>query len=157
MEYYFKYARTVGAKYANIFVSYGENSRYYITDFAYDNKYWTLIYDKQSKEPVVFNAFKEGHECIPSFVDESGVYLIGADPNYGLNILIVSSVILYKMSLEKSISDWENEHFIEEMYIQDNITASVICSDNSIGVKELKLSEPRLICYYSSQSCDACT
>lgn len=55
-----------------------------------------------------------------------------------LSILIVSSVILYKMSLEKSISDWENEHFIEEMYIQDNITASIICSDNSIGVKELK-------------------
>lgn len=73
-----------------------------------------------------------------------------------LSILIVSSVILYKMSLEKSISDWENEHFIEEMYIQDNITASIICSDNSIGVKELKLSEPRLICCYSSQSCDAC-
>ena len=32
-----------------------------------------------------------------------------------LSILIVSSVILYKMSLEKSISDWENEHLIEEM------------------------------------------
>ena len=53
MEYYFKYARTVGAKYANIFVSYGENSRYYITDFAYDNKYWTLIYDKQSNNPKI--------------------------------------------------------------------------------------------------------
>ena len=49
-----------------------------------------------------------------------------------ISILIVSSVILYKMSLEKSISDWENEHFIEEMYIQDNITASILCSNNLI-------------------------
>ncbi len=48
-EYYNKYARTVGAKYANTFISYVENSRYYIARFAYDNKFWTLIYDKQSK------------------------------------------------------------------------------------------------------------
>ena len=47
-----------------------------------------------------------------------------------ISILIVSSVILYKMSLEKSISDWENEHFIEEMYIQDNITASILCRNS---------------------------
>lgn len=60
------------------------------------------------------------------------------------------------MSLEKSISDWENEHFIEEMYIQDNITASILCSNNLIDIEGLKLSEPRLVCYYSSQSCDAC-
>ncbi len=87
IEYYFKYARTVGAKYANAFVSYGENSRYYITDFSYDNKYWTLIYDKCNKKYTIFNAFKEGHQCVPSFVDESGVYYIGADADYGLNTL----------------------------------------------------------------------
>ena len=116
MEYYFKYARTVGAKYANIFVSYGENSRYYITDFAYDNKYWTLIYDKQSKEPVVFNAFKEGHECIPSFVDESGVYLIGADPNYGLNILNAEDLDADTRKVFDSIKDDDNPVVIKYVF-----------------------------------------
>ena len=116
MEYYFKYARTVGAKYANIFVSYGENSRYYITDFAYDNKYWTLIYDKQSKEPVVFNAFKEGHECIPSFVDESGVYLIGADPNYGLNIQNAEDLDADTRKVFDSIKDDDNPVVIKYVF-----------------------------------------
>lgn len=75
-EYYNKYARTVGAKYANTFISYVENSRYYVTRFAYDNKFWTLIYDKQSKKHMVFNTFIEGHRCIPSLIDESGIYYI---------------------------------------------------------------------------------
>ena len=116
MEYYFKYARTVGAKYANIFVSYGENSRYYITDFAFDNKYWTLIYDKQSKEPVVFNAFKEGHECIPSFVDESGVYFIGTDPNYGRNILNAEELDADTRKVFDSIKDDDNPVVVKYVF-----------------------------------------
>ncbi len=73
-----------------------------------------------------------------------------------VGILTVSSVILYRISLEKSSSDRENERFIEEMYIQDNITASLLCDNYPIDIEELKLSKPQLICYYSSQSCDAC-
>ena len=73
-----------------------------------------------------------------------------------LSILAVSSVILYRMLSEKSISDWENEHFIEEVYMQDNIAASVLCDNSSIAIEELKMDGPRFVCYYSSQSCAAC-
>lgn len=73
-----------------------------------------------------------------------------------LSILIITSLILYLVSAEKSKSDWENEHFMEEVYIQDNIAASILCNNKLVGVEELKQNQPRLVCFYSSQSCGAC-
>lgn len=88
-QFYIKYAHTVGAKYANTFISYIENSHYYVTGFTYNNNNWTLMYDKQSKKHVLFDTFKEGHRCIPALIDESGIYYILDMPkrlNWFLNI-----------------------------------------------------------------------
>lgn len=71
-------------------------------------------------------------------------------------ILIIVSITLYRLYSEKSVSEWEDEQFLHEMYIQDNIVASVLCNDLPIDIKELKSSSPQIVCYYSSQSCAAC-
>lgn len=88
IEYYIKYGRSTGAKYANIFISYGENSRYYLTEFFFNNKICSLIFDKQTKKSSVFNTFKEGHRCIPSFVDKDAVYCLMrvTSVNIGVNV-----------------------------------------------------------------------
>lgn len=71
-------------------------------------------------------------------------------------ILIISSTTFYYLYNEKSASDWENENFIEEMYIQDNIAVSILCNNVSIKLDEFKSERTRFICHYSSQSCAAC-
>lgn len=53
-------------------------------------------------------------------------------------ILIISSTASYRLYSEKSASDWEDEQFIEEMYIQDNIVPSVMCNGLPIDIEELK-------------------
>lgn len=74
MEYYLKYMRTTGAKYANAFTAYGENSHYFITYFLYNQKTYTLIYDKQQKEAKIFNQFQEGNRVSLFFLDEKALY-----------------------------------------------------------------------------------
>lgn len=88
IEYYLKYARSVGAKYANTFIAYGENSRYYLTEFFFNKKINSFIYNKQNKSCSVFNTFKEGHRCIPASVDESTVYYFSraSDINIIVNV-----------------------------------------------------------------------
>ena len=115
-DYYMKYDRTIGAKYANSFVSYGENLRCYIANCSYDNKTWTLIYDKRSKKATVFNGFKEGHGCVPSFVDESGIYYIGAYPNYGLNVLNANELDADNRKIFNSIRDDDNPVVIKYVF-----------------------------------------
>ena len=74
INYYRKYMMTVGAKYANAFTEYGENSSYYITKFLYKQKAWTIIYDKHQGKTVIFNQFQEGNFCFPIFLDEEALY-----------------------------------------------------------------------------------
>lgn len=74
IEYYLKYMHTTGAKYANAFTAYGENSRYFITYFLYNHKTYTLIYDKQQKEAKIFNQFQEGNRVSFRFLDEKALY-----------------------------------------------------------------------------------
>lgn len=116
IDYYFKYARTIGAKYANAFVSYGENSRYYISGFSYNNKLMTLIYDKQANKTVAFNAFKEGHQCIPSYVDESGVYLIGTNPIWSLETLNADALDTDTKEVFNSITAEDNPIVIKYVF-----------------------------------------
>lgn len=71
-------------------------------------------------------------------------------------ILIISSTALYRLYSEKSASDCEDEQFIEEMYIQDNIVASALCDNSPVDIEELKSTSSQIVCYYSSQSCAAC-
>lgn len=74
IPYYLEHYRTIGSKYATIFIAYVENSKYYITQFSFQKKMCTLIYDKKNNRSVVFNSFKEGHRLIPTYIDESAVY-----------------------------------------------------------------------------------
>jgi len=115
-EYYNKYARTVGAKYANTFISYVENSRYYIARFAYDNKFWTLIYDKQSKKHMVFNTFIEGHRCIPSLIDESGIYYIVDMPQQLDLVLNVEDLDDTNKAICDNIKDDDNPIIIKYVF-----------------------------------------
>ena len=73
-------------------------------------------------------------------------------------ILVISSITFYCFYSESKQTDLdrENEHFIEEMYVQDNLTASVLCDNSPVDIDELKSVQPRIVCYYSSQSCAAC-
>lgn len=70
-------------------------------------------------------------------------------------VLIIAVIILRTLPTLKSTS-YEDEKFMEEMYIQDNIGESVLNNGTQISVKNLSLGIPKLICYYSSQSCGAC-
>lgn len=79
IPYYLEHYRTIGSKYATIFIAYVENFRYYITQFSFQKKMCTLIYDKKNNCSVVFNSFKEGHRLIPTNIDESTVCFL-AEP-----------------------------------------------------------------------------
>lgn len=74
IEFYVKHRRTVGANYATCFLSYGENSKYYITGFSLRKKIHHLLIDKTNGKHFVFNTFKEGGVCFPLSMDETAVY-----------------------------------------------------------------------------------
>lgn len=74
IPYYMEHYKTIGSQYATVFISYVENTRYYMTQFDFHKKICSLIYDKRKNTYVVFNSFKEGHRLIPTFIDESAVY-----------------------------------------------------------------------------------
>lgn len=74
IPYYMEHYKTIGSQYATIFIAYVENTRYYMTQFDFQKKMCTLIYDKKNNRSVVFNTFKEGHRLIPTYIDESAVY-----------------------------------------------------------------------------------
>lgn len=75
IPYYMEHYKTIGSQHATIFISYAENSQYYMTQFNFHKKICSLIYNKKNNNYTVFNSFKEGHRLIPSFIDESAVYL----------------------------------------------------------------------------------
>lgn len=89
IEFYVKHRRNVGSNFATCFLSYGENSKYYITSFSLRKKIYHLIIDKKNGKHFVFNAFKEGNTCFPVFMDERTL-LFYASPSE-LDIAINSS------------------------------------------------------------------
>lgn len=70
----------------------------------------------------------------------------------------ISLITWYSLSLLKeSISnDTADEQFMESLYIQDNILLSISNDGSLTNLEELQFESPKLICYYSSQSCGAC-
>ena len=52
-------------------------------------------------------------------------------------ILVISSITFYCFYSESKQTDLdrENEHFIEEMYVQDNLTASVLCDNSPVDIE----------------------
>lgn len=74
LRYYMEYHRTTGINFASIFIKYGENSQYYITQFYLRSKIYHLFYNKKTKSPFLFNSFKEvGFSC-PRITNESAAY-----------------------------------------------------------------------------------
>lgn len=71
-----------------------------------------------------------------------------------LILSVASFYLLYgKDDREKAEED---KHFIEELYVQDNIVLAVSCDGLPFHLQELNTDSPRLICCYSSQSCGTC-
>lgn len=71
-------------------------------------------------------------------------------------ILAVSATTLYLFYFSVNKNDDENKRFMEEMYIQDNITLATSCNGLPFNLKNLNTDSPRVICYYSAQSCGKC-
>lgn len=71
-------------------------------------------------------------------------------------ILAVSASTLYLFYFTEDKNDDESKRFIEEMYIQDNITLATSCNGLPFNLKNLNTDLSKVICYYSAQSCDTC-
>lgn len=71
-------------------------------------------------------------------------------------ILAVSATTLCLFYFSVNKNDDENERFMEEMYIQDNITLATSCNGLPFNLKNLNTDSPKVICYYSAQSCGKC-
>ncbi|GAK36685.1 6-bladed beta-propeller [Bacteroides graminisolvens] len=76
MRYYITYTATVGAKYANRFIAYGENSKYYISRFNFRKKLSHLVMDKKTGKTYYFTKLKENCLCFPLCMDEKALYFI---------------------------------------------------------------------------------
>lgn len=107
IEYYVKYARTIGSKYVNTFVAYGENSTYYMTRFKFRNTLYHLIFDKRDKSYKAFNSFKENCMCFPFEVDDFAAYSFVSPRE--LSFVINSEVL-----------DEENKKKYESVTLDDN-------------------------------------
>lgn len=107
IEYYVKYARTIGSKYVNTFVAYGENSTYYMTRFKFRNTLYHLIFNKRDKSCKIFNSFKENCMCFPFVVDDFAAYSFVSPKE--LSFVINSEVL-----------DEENKKKYESVTLDDN-------------------------------------
>lgn len=76
IEFYMHYAQTTGAKYANSFIAYGENEKYYMSRFKYQKRIHHLLLNKKTGEAYSFKKLKEGCFCFPLCVDERHLYFI---------------------------------------------------------------------------------
>lgn len=74
IKYYIRHKATEGANYANRFITYGENSRYYICSFSFKNRFYQLVLNKETKEVFTFQQYKEGCYAFPMYMDEEALY-----------------------------------------------------------------------------------
>lgn len=81
-----------------------------------------------------------------------------------LQVLLLFTIVILSVITWRSISALEvelskksaDENFMESMYIQDNIATSISNNGFSTTLQTLQFDKPKLICYYSSQSCGGC-
>ena len=91
VQYYVIHARTKGAKYANRFIVYGENSNYYITRFKFHNRLYHLFLNKKTGKTYIFKRFKEDCLCFPLYMDEQCLYFVATPQE--LNMVINRSIL----------------------------------------------------------------
>lgn len=75
-----------------------------------------------------------------------------------VSILTIVLVSYYQERTERKqwATEMENEHFMERVYMQDNVTASIIGNGFPVNIENSHFTSPKIICYYSAQSCAAC-
>lgn len=72
-------------------------------------------------------------------------------------IFIVLTTRCSVSSLKELISnDLADKQFMESMYFQDNILSSIKSNGQMTDLSELQFDSPKLICYFSSQTCESC-
>lgn len=93
IKYYIRHKATEGANYANRFITYGENSHYYICGFSFKNRFYQLVLNKKTKEVFTFQQYKEGCYAFPMYMDEEALYtcLMPMELNHTLNPGILSA------------------------------------------------------------------
>lgn len=80
-QYYMEFLHYGNTKYAFSFLLNSENDSYVIIRFRFQNKHKTIIYNKHTKNYLLFHEFIEGFQCIPVFLTNEYMYAI-LSPNY---------------------------------------------------------------------------
>lgn len=77
-----------------------------------------------------------------------------------LLIVIVSVALITCYSVfslkQYIIESSDDERFMESMYIHDNILSSIRINNQTVDLEDLKFKSPKLICFYSAQTCESC-
>lgn len=107
IPYYMKYARTVMSKNASLFICYGENSHYYLSQFVFKRRTCHLLLNKKDNSYIVFNAFKEGVTCLPRIMDDIAVYAVVSPDDISL-------------AVNPKVLDEENKRKYEAITLDDN-------------------------------------
>ena len=115
MQYYMKYMRTIGARYANAFTTFGENSHFFVAKFLYDNKSYTLFYDKEQNKAIAFTSFKEGNVCVPIFLDDEAMYSF-VNPAWGDVLQYIGEVDANVTQQVEQISPESNPVIIKNVF-----------------------------------------
>lgn len=86
-------------------------------------------------------------------------YILPAVQTALLVSILTVLLILYRndrVSREQLISQWEDEHFIEQVYMENNMVAAALTNGLPISLGDSIVRSPQIVCYYSAQSCAAC-
>lgn len=70
--------RYMSNKYAYNFQCNAENSKYLFTRFMFKNRFYNLMYDKESGKQSVYVNFNEGIAPVPMVMDEKSMYMLVA-------------------------------------------------------------------------------
>lgn len=76
--------------------------------------------------------------------------------------LLLSCISIYQYrSLHNAIDSFksdktDNEAFMEKIYLLDNIAEGITNNGSQILIDSLQSDTPKLVCFYSSQSCGSC-
>lgn len=74
VEFYVRHSHSIGTKYANRFLAYGENSNYYISRFSFQKGIQHLLMDKKNNNIITFGRTKEKCLLMPVYMDENFLY-----------------------------------------------------------------------------------
>lgn len=78
VEFYVRHSHSIGAKYANRFLAYGENSNYYISRFSFQKGIQHLLMNKKDNSVVTFGRTKEKCLFMPVYMDETFLYFFAS-------------------------------------------------------------------------------